>query len=223
MPSAQDFLPPGQPSLPALAEAAIGCRGCDLYRDASQTVFGRGPIDASVMRVGEQPGDQEDVAGAPFVGPAGKILDDALRAAGVDRSRTYVTNAVKHFKFTRSQYGPRRIHQTPGATEIVACRPWLLAEMALVRPRVLVLLGATAGKALLGSAFTVNRNRGGRLNWPAGAPAEVSAIRLLATIHPSAVLRADDQEAAYAGLVADLARVPSLLDGPPRTPGTPGT
>jgi DNA polymerase len=215
MPSAQDFIPAGQPSLPALAGAATGCRGCDLYRDASQTVFGRGPADASVMLVGEQPGDQEDLAGAPFVGPAGKILDDALVAAGVDRSRTYVTNAVKHFKFTRSQYGPRRIHQTPGATEIVACRPWLLAEMGLVRPRVLVLLGATAGKALLGSTFTVNRNRGALIRWPAGAPAEVSAIRLLATIHPSAVLRAEDQEGAYAGLVADLSRVPSLLDSPP--------
>jgi uracil-DNA glycosylase len=214
MPSAQDFIPAGQPSLPALAGAATGCRGCDLYRDASQTVFGRGPGDASVMLVGEQPGDQEDLAGAPFVGPAGKILDDALRAAGVDRSRTYVTNAVKHFKFIRSQYGPRRIHQTPGATEIVACRPWLLAEMGLVRPRVLVLLGATAGKALLGSTFTVNRNRGTLIRWPAGAPAEVSAIRLLATIHPSAVLRADDQDGAYAGLVADLSRVPSLLDSP---------
>jgi uracil-DNA glycosylase len=214
VPSAQEFIPTGQTTLPALAEAATGCRGCDLYRTASQTVFGRGPADASVMLVGEQPGDQEDRAGAPFVGPAGRILDDALREAGVDRARTYVTNAVKHFKFTRSEYGPRRIHQTPGATEIVACRPWLLAEMGLVRPRVLVLLGATAGKALLGSAFTVNRNRGAVLNWPRGAPPEVAAIRLLATIHPSAVLRAENQDSAYAGLVADLSRVPSLLDSP---------
>jgi uracil-DNA glycosylase family protein len=227
VPSAQEFIPTGEPSLTALAEAATGCRGCDLYRHASQTVFGRGPADASVMLVGEQPGDQEDRAGAPFVGPAGKILDDALREAGVDRATTYVTNAVKHFKFTRSWPdaastgrsasagdGPRRIHQTPGATEIVACRPWLLAEMRLVRPRVLVLLGATAGKALLGSSFTVNRNRGGVLNWPRGAPPEVAAIRLLATIHPSAVLRAENQGSAYAGLVADLSRVPTLLDSP---------
>ena len=208
MPSAQDFIPAGQPSLPALAGAATGCRGCDLYRDASQTVFGRGPADASVMLVGEQPGDQEDLAGAPFVGPAGKILDDALRAAGVDRSRTYVTNAVKHFKFTRSQYGPRRIHQTPGATEIVACRPWLLAEMGLVRPRVLVLLGATAGKALLGPSFRVTQQRGRLMPWPASAqhPEDfpVADIQALATIHPSAVLRADDRDTAYKGLVDDL-------------------
>jgi DNA polymerase len=214
MPSAQEFIPAGPTSLPGLADAAAGCRGCDLYRDASRTVFGLGPADARVMLVGEQPGDQEDLAGQPFVGPAGKILDDALRAAGVDRSATYVTNAVKHFKFTRSQYGPRRIHQTPGPTEIVACRPWLLAEMDLVRPRVLVLLGATAGKALLGSSFTVNRNRGALIAWPGGAPAEVAAIGLLATIHPSAVLRADDQEAAYEGLVADLSRIPPLLVSP---------
>jgi DNA polymerase len=211
--SASEFIPADH-SLRSLAEASTGCRGCDLYRDASQTVFGRGPADAAVMLVGEQPGDQEDLAGAPFVGPAGKILDDALREAGVDRATTYVTNAVKHFKFTRSQYGQRRIHQTPAATEIVACRPWLLAEMAQVRPRVLVLLGATAGKALLGSSFTVNRNRGVRVPWPPAAPPDVAAIRLLATIHPSAVLRADDQQAAYRGLVADLARVPPLLAGP---------
>lgn len=208
---AQAYIPVGQPTLAEIAEAARGCHGCDLYRHASQTVFGRGPADASVMLVGEQPGDQEDRAGEPFVGPAGKILDDALRAAGIDRAATYVTNAVKHFKFVPAERGPRRIHKTPGAAEIVACRPWLLAEMALVKPRVLVVLGATAGKALLGSDFTVNRNRGMRLDWPAGAPAEVAAIRLTATIHPSAVLRADDPDTAFAGLVADLTLVPRLL------------
>jgi DNA polymerase len=208
---AQDYIPPGQPSLAALAQAATGCHGCDLYRDATQTVFGRGPADAEVMLVGEQPGDQEDRQGKPFVGPAGKILDDALQAAGVDRAATYVTNAVKHFKFERTERGPRRIHKTPGPAEIVACRPWLLAEMSLVRPRVLVLLGATAGKALLGSTFTVNRHRGVPLDWPAGAPADVAAIGLLATIHPSAVLRADDQDAAFNGLVRDLEQVPALL------------
>jgi DNA polymerase len=209
-PGAQQFIPPGA-SLPDLAAAALDCHGCDLYRHASQTVFGLGPADASVMLVGEQPGDQEDRQGKPFVGPAGKILDDALGAAGIDRTKTYVTNAVKHFKFVPAERGPRRIHKTPGATEIVACRPWLLAEIAQVRPRVLVVLGATAGKALLGSTFTVNRNRGRALDWPAGAPAQVASIRLLATIHPSAVLRADDPDAMYAGLVADLSLVPRLL------------
>jgi DNA polymerase len=164
-----------------------------------------------VMLVGEQPGDQEDRAGRPFVGPAGKILDDALAEAGIERSAAYVTNAVKHFKFVPAQRGPRRIHKTPDATEIVACRPWLLAEMALVRPKVLVLLGATAGKALLGSTFTVSRHRGVPLDWPASAPPEVAAIRLLATIHPSAVLRADNQDEAFTGLVRDLSLIPELL------------
>jgi DNA polymerase len=213
MPGAQDFIPPGRSTLPGLAEAARGCHGCDLYQHASQTVFGLGPANASVMLVGEQPGDQEDRAGQPFVGPAGRILDDALVQAGVDRAAAYVTNAVKHFKFVPAERGPRRIHKTPAASEIVACRPWLLAEMAVVKPKVLVVLGATAGKALLGSAFTVNRHRGVPLDWPASAPPEVAAIRLLATIHPSAVLRADDQDEAFNGLVRDLSRVPELLAG----------
>jgi DNA polymerase len=211
MQGAQAFIPSGGSTLRALAAAARGCQGCDLYRNASQTVFGRGPADATLMLVGEQPGDQEDRAGRPFVGPAGKILDDALAQVGIDRSAAYVTNAVKHFKFVPAERGPRRIHKTPDAGEIVACRPWLLAEMALVRPKVLVLLGATAGKALLGSTFTVNRNRGVPLDWPASAPPEVAAIGLLATIHPSAVLRADNQDEAFNGLVRDLSRVPELL------------
>jgi DNA polymerase len=211
MSGAQAFIPGGHTTLPALAEAARGCQGCDLYQHASQTVFGLGPADAPIMLVGEQPGDQEDRAGKPFVGPAGKVLDDALAAVGIDRTETWVTNAVKHFKFTPADRGPRRIHKTPGASEIVACRPWLLAEMALVKPRVLVLLGATAGKALLGSTFTVNRNRGVRLDWPASAPPEVAAIRLLATIHPSAVLRADNPDEAFSGLVRDLGLVRELL------------
>jgi uracil-DNA glycosylase len=211
MSSAASFIPAGASTLPALAEAASGCRGCDLYRNATQTVFGLGPASATVMLVGEQPGDQEDRQGKPFVGPAGKVLDDALVAAGIDRAETYVTNAVKHFKFTPAERGPRRIHKTPVSTEIVACRPWLLAEMSIVSPKVLVLLGATAGKALLGSTFTVNRSRGRPLEWPANAPAEVAAIRLLATIHPSAVLRADDPDAMYDGMVRDLKLVRGLL------------
>lgn len=211
MSSAQSFMPPGPATLPALEEAARGCRGCDLYQHATQTVFGRGPATASVMLVGEQPGDQEDRAGKPFVGPAGRVLDNALREAGIDRSATYVTNAVKHFKFTPADRGPRRIHKTPTATEIVACRPWLLAEMDVVRPKVLVLLGATAGKALLGSSFTVGRHRGVPLDWPASAPPEVKSIDLVATIHPSAVLRADDQDAMFEGLVSDLKVVRGLL------------
>ena len=211
MAGAQDFIPPGRSTLPALAEAAGDCQGCDLYQHASQTVFGRGPAGAPVMLVGEQPGDQEDRAGKPFVGPAGRILDDALQQAGVDRTAAYVTNAVKHFKFVPAERGQRRIHTTPAASEIVACRPWLLAEMAVVRPKVLVVLGATAGKALLGSGFTVNRNRGVPLDWPASAPPEVTSIRLLATIHPSAVLRADDQDEAFNGLVRDLSLIPELL------------
>jgi uracil-DNA glycosylase len=211
MDTAASFIPAGAPTLPILAEAASSCRGCDLYRHATQTVFGRGPATATVMLVGEQPGDQEDRQGKPFVGPAGKVLDDALEAAGIDRVETYVTNAVKHFKFTPAERGPRRIHKTPGPTEIVACRPWLLAEMAIVRPKVLVLLGATAGKALLGSAFTVNRSRGRPLDWPVNAPADVAAIRLLATIHPSAVLRADDPDGMYDGLVKDLKLARGLL------------
>jgi DNA polymerase len=208
---AQAFIPSGQLTLPVLAEAARACRGCELYQHATQTVFGRGPTIATVMLVGEQPGDQEDRAGKPFVGPAGRVLDEALTAAGIDRAATYVTNAVKHFKFVPADRGPRRIHKTPGATEIVACRPWLLAEMAVVKPRVLVLLGATAGKALLGSGFSVTRSRGVPLDWPPNAPADVTAIRLLATIHPSAVLRADDPDAMMAGLISDLTQVRDLL------------
>ena len=211
MHTAASFIPAGTPTLPELAKAAGGCQGCDLYQHATQTVFGLGPASATVMLVGEQPGDQEDRQGKPFVGPAGKVLDDALEAAGINRAETYVTNAVKHFKFVPAERGPRRIHKTPGATEILACRPWLLAEMARVAPKVLVVLGATAGKALLGSTFTVNRSRGRPLDWPANAPAEVAAIRLLATIHPSAVLRADDPDAMYEGLVRDLALVRGLL------------
>jgi uracil-DNA glycosylase len=209
-PGAERYVP-ADPSLPELARAVQGCRGCDLYRDATQAVFSRGPADAAMVFVGEQPGDEEDVRGAPFVGPAGRLLVRALREADIDPPSVYVTNAVKHFKFEKR--GKRRIHQTPQRTEIVACRPWLLAELKLTSPRVLVVLGATAAGALLGPSFRVTRSRGELMPWPDAAhrPDDFAAadparpIEIMATIHPSAVLRAPDRDEAYAGLVADLA------------------
>src|ERR671929_1209813 len=152
--SAADFIPP-RPTLAKLRDAAAGCRGCDLWAVGTQTVFGEGPRNATVMFVGEQPGDQEDKAGAPFVGPSGQLLDAALEQAGIDRREVYVTNAVKHFKWERGEKGKRRIHKKPNDAEVAACRPWLDAEIALVRPRVIVCLGSTAAKALLGKQFRV--------------------------------------------------------------------
>jgi DNA polymerase len=185
-----------------------------LWEGATQTVFSKGAVAARVVLVGEQPGDVEDRRGEPFVGPAGKLLDRAVADAGLDPAQTYTTNAVKHFKFTSGAAGKRRIHATPDAAEIGACRPWLVAEFALLEPEVVVALGATAAKALFGPSFRVTKSRGVLLPWPAsardpelfihdedGAPSSAFA---LATIHPSAVLRADDREAAYAGLVSDL-------------------
>ena len=192
-PTAAAFLPPTR-DLPALRAAADGCRGCPLHEHATQAVFGEGPPDARVVIVGEQPGDQEDRQGAPFVGPAGRLLDGALEEAGIDRASAYVTNAVKHFKFKPT--AKRRIHATPDTWEVAACKPWLEAELTAVRPEVVVVLGATAGKALLGPSFRVTRSRGVLL--PLGD------AQALATLHPSAVLRSDDREAARAGLVADL-------------------
>ncbi|MEU7282823.1 UdgX family uracil-DNA binding protein [Streptomyces sp. NPDC045431] len=195
---ARPFVPAGA-DLDEVRAAAAGCRGCPLHRDATQTVFGAGNPHARVMLVGEQPGDQEDRQGAPFVGPAGKLLDRALDEAGIDPDDTYTTNAVKHFKFeTVPERGKRRIHKSPGLREMTACKPWLDAEMRLVDPEVIVVLGATAGKALLGSGFRVTKQRGMLL------PYEDRGESLLATIHPSAVLRADDREAVYEGLVSDL-------------------
>jgi len=201
----------GATTLDQLRSAAAGCTACDLYADATQTVFGDGPDPrAAAVRmvlVGEQPGDREDVEGQPFVGPAGALLDRALVEAGIDRTATYVTNAVKHFAWTPREVrgagfrgtGKRRIHRTPNAEEVRACRPWLDAELALLRPDLVVALGATAAKALLGPSFRVTRQRGQVLEGPGGQPC-------LATIHPSAVLRADDaaRDAAFEGLVADL-------------------
>jgi DNA polymerase len=210
-------------TLDELRAAAAGCRACDLWRDATQTVFGEGPAehggaDASdavkLVFVGEQPGDREDVEGRPFVGPAGALLDRALVEAGIDRTATYVTNTVKHFKWTpKAVSGPgfrgtgkRRIHSKPNAEEISACRPWLESELALLRPRLVVCLGATAAQALLGKSFRVTRQRGQVLDGPGG-------FRYLATVHPSSILRTDPQrrDAAYADLVDDLRAAAAAL------------
>ncbi|MEZ7130206.1 UdgX family uracil-DNA binding protein [Nonomuraea sp. AD125B] len=190
---AGDFLP-DRLDLASLRAAAARCEGCDLYRDATQTVFGEGPGKAAFMLVGEQPGDQEDRQGHPFVGPAGRVLDRGLEEAGIARDDVYVTNAVKHFSWVPR--GKRRIHQKPTAGEITACRPWLEAELAAVEPRVVVVLGATAARSLLGAAFRVTRHRGEAVS--------LGDRLAVATIHPSAVLRAPDREAAYAGFLSDL-------------------
>jgi uracil-DNA glycosylase len=195
--------PPSE--LAAVAELAQGCRNCPLWEHATQTVFGEGPVPAEVMLVGEQPGDREDVEGHPFVGPAGRLLSDALDEAGLDRATIYVTNAVKHFKW--QPRGKRRIHQKPNETEISACRPWLDHELALVHPRLLVALGATAGQALYGKSFRVTRQRGQLVE---SDLAELAT----ATVHPSSVLRAPDEEArraAYSELVDDLRGVAAHL------------
>jgi len=203
---AQEWVPPHANSLDELKAAATGCMGCELYANATQTVFGRGTPHAKIVFVGEQPGDVEDQRGLPFVGPAGRLLREAVDDAGIDPADVYITNAVKHFRFELR--GKRRIHQTPGPAHITACRPWLVAEFALLKPDLVVVLGATAAKALLGPLFRVTRSRGELLSWPASAqhPEDfpVAEIRALATIHPSAVLRADDRDAAYRGLVDDL-------------------
>jgi DNA polymerase len=200
--TAEPFLPenPEKATLSALRRAAADCQGCPLHRDATRTVFGEGSADARVMLVGEQPGDQEDLQGRPFVGPAGKLLDRALAEAGVDPADAYVTNAVKHFKFTQAEPRKRRIHKAPTLREMTACGPWLEAELSLVEPELIVVLGATAGKALLGSSFRVTQERGAVLEREIHGRQE----RLVATVHPSSVLRSDDREAAYQGLVSDL-------------------
>jgi len=208
-PDATPFLP-GKLSLKTLQEAARGCEGCDLYLAATQTVFGEGPQSAHVVFVGEQPGDAEDREGRPFVGPAGRILDEALVAAGIDRKVTYVTNAVKHFSF--EPRGKARLHKKPRVGEVKACAPWLRAELRVIKPDVLVLLGATAAQSVWGANFRITQERGivkqGEL-----APA------ILATLHPSAVLRAPDSDARHAmfqQLVDDLRIVARLLEKKPK-------
>ena len=197
-------LVPERPSLPKLKEAAAGCTACPLHETGTQTVFGEGTSKAEVVFVGEQPGDQEDLQGKPFVGPAGKLLDRALEDAGIDRSQAYVTNVVKHFKWQAR--GKRRIHQKPNWSEISACRPWLEAELDAIEPRVLVCLGATAAQALLGRDFRVSRQR--------GEPVESDlADKVIATVHPSSILRADEEtrEREYRELVNDLKTVAKLI------------
>lgn len=252
MPSAAPFVPE-RAGLPELRTAAADCQGCPLYREATQTVFGAGGPQARLVLVGEQPGDLEDLRGQPFVGPVGRVLDRALAEAGIKRDDVYVTNAVKHFKFTRQATRRRRIHQKPTTTEMVACRPWLVAELRVIEPEIIIALGATAAKALLGPSFLVAEQRGiplpcppldllgspmatttatvtghARVRASAGRePGETTAdgragrrdaagnvdgeARIIATIHPSVVLRATDRDGAYAGLVADLAVAARLL------------
>jgi uracil-DNA glycosylase len=224
---------PGGSNIDALRAAALACQGCELHGAApgslsgpTQTVFSKGNPAARIVFVGEQPGDMEDRAGVPFVGPAGQLFDRAMLEAGIDPRQAYVTNSVKHFRFLQDRPGGRRIHKTPEAVHVDACKPWLRAELAIVDPEVIVALGATAGRALLGTQFRVTRDRGRVMLWPpngdarpgpagsgysGGDPSRRRAVNLVATAHPSAVLRADDKEAAYAELVADLRLAARLL------------
>jgi uracil-DNA glycosylase family protein len=202
--AAWDLIPP-KPTLRAVSEAAKGCKACPLWKDATQTVFGEGTAQAELMLVGEQPGDREDIEGHPFVGPAGKLLDRALEDAGIDRRKVYVTNVVKHFKFT--QRGKRRIHKKPGAEEIAACYPWLRAELDVVKPKALVALGATAAQALIGRTYRVSVERGQFVQ------SDLAPL-VTATVHPSSILRAPDEETRHEELrrfVADLKKVARRL------------
>jgi uracil-DNA glycosylase len=202
--SAADFLP-AERTLPAMAEAAQGCRGCDLYANATQVVFGEGRPSADVMLIGEQPGDREDREGAPFVGPAGKLLDTALEQAGIDRDEVYVTNAVKHFKW--EPRGKRRIHKKPNTEEIRACNPWLQAELSVVKPKVIVCLGATAAQAVIGRGFKVTQHRGEFVDTPLEP-------LVTATVHPSSILRAQDDGTRHSEMeafVRDLRTVATAI------------
>jgi uracil-DNA glycosylase len=215
-PGAGPFVPADDANLAAVAHAVQACHGCDLYQHATQAVFGRGSDHASVVLIGEQPGDAEDRAGEPFVGPAGQLLDRALAAAGISPEVTYTTNAVKHFRWKPApRGGKRRIHERPDAWQVRACWPWLAAELSRLPPRVVVTLGATAGQALFGSSFRVTSARGTQISWPAPGPSpgRTHEVTVVPTIHPSAVLRADDRDAAYAGLVSDLRAAAAALHG----------
>ncbi|HKW09305.1 MAG TPA: UdgX family uracil-DNA binding protein [Gemmatimonadaceae bacterium] len=208
--SAADFIPP-KPTLARLRRAAMTCRGCHLWTLGSQTVFGEGPKRARVMIVGEQPGDQEDRAGHPFVGPAGKLLDRALDAAGIERDDVYVTNAVKHFKWERGAKSARRIHKKPNDAEVRACHPWLVEEIRLVKPRVVLCLGATAAQAIMGKTFRVTKQRGRVVEAPSGG-------KVIATVHPSSVLRSPDAAAravAEREFLADIKKVARHLASAP--------
>lgn len=199
---AAPFVPP-KPTIERLREAAQQCRGCELYHDATQAVMGDGPRDALVMLIGEQPGDKEDLAGEPFVGPAGTLLDRALDEAGIVPQTVFRTNAVKHFRFSGTR-GKRRIHASPDRVHVLACQPWLEAELKLITPQGVVLLGATAGKALLGPKFKVTEARGHLQPWPEVPTVNPAPAWVLPTAHPAAVLRSSDRDVAYQALVADL-------------------
>ncbi|WP_100446198.1 UdgX family uracil-DNA binding protein [Glycomyces xiaoerkulensis] len=209
-PGAERWLPP-EGGIDRLREAAETCEGCELFRDATQTVFGSGPADARIAFVGEQPGDDEDRSGAPFTGPAGRLLDKAFEQAGIDRSAAYVTNAVKHFKFVRLQSEGRRIHKKPGRGEVTACRPWLIAELNTVRPELVVALGATAAQSLMGPEFRLNSQRGVLHDLVFDGLTE--STRLMATVHPSAVLRLRDPERkdAFAQFIVDLRKAAETM------------
>ena len=194
---------PEQPTLDELRTAVQACRGCELYRDATQGVMGEGDPDAPLVLLGEQPGDKEDQQGEPFVGPAGKLLDRALADAGIDPADVFKTNVVKHFRWSGTR-GKQRIHKSPTRAHLTACGPWLDAELAVVRPTGVVILGGTAGKAVYGSSFKVGESRGKVIDWPDSFPLEKPPEWVLPTTHPSAVLRGDDRQAAYDQLVADL-------------------
>lgn len=204
-PGAEKFVPKPT-SLHALRKAAAHCEGCDLYKLANQTVFGAGSTHARVVMLGEQPGDQEDKQGKPFVGPAGRILDQALDEVGIERDEVYITNAVKHFKYTQEEGSKRRIHQKPSRIEVVACRPWWLAELQVLQPDLLVCLGATAAQAVFGTSFKVTKERGKIHEVP-----DLGSVRGIGTVHPSSVLRAPDREAAYNGFRDDMAVVAGEL------------
>jgi uracil-DNA glycosylase len=203
---AEVLIPPNS-TLAELRAVAVGCKACDLWKKGTQTVFGEGPSSARVMFVGEQPGDREDIEGRPFVGPAGRILDEALSQAGISRDDVYVTNVVKHFRWEAAPRGKRRIHKKPRASEIKACRPWLDAEVARVQPKVLVCLGATAAQSLLGKDYSVLRNRGEFVKSPL-------APYTMATVHPSSILRSPDSETRKAEMllfIRDLKKIAPLL------------
>ncbi|HMJ89072.1 MAG TPA: UdgX family uracil-DNA binding protein, partial [Candidatus Acidoferrum sp.] len=204
--TAAPLIPP-RPTISKLQQAARGCQACPLWKTGTQTVFGEGSHHAKVVFIGEQPGNDEDLAGKPFIGPAGKLLDKALVEAGIKRDEVYVTNTVKHFKWEPA--GKRRIHKKPNAREIAACRPWLDAELDLLKPEVVVCLGATAAQALLGRDFKVTQRRGDLIEMP-------FAKRVVATVHPSSILRAPDEEArraAYESFVVDLKKIAKLIHG----------
>ena len=211
-PTAAAFVP-DDGDLAALAQAALGCQGCDLYEHASQTVFGEGTANADIVLVGEQPGDQEDKQGRPFVGPVGRLLDTALDDAGIARERAYITNAVKHFRWKPAPNGgKRRIHAKPDLRQVSACRPWLDAEFARLSPRVGVTLGATAGQALFGSSFRIGTARGEPLSWQSGP--DGNELTVVPTVHPSSIIRIPggaERDEAYAGFVKDLQAAAALL------------